>query len=251
MSIIPFNGGLGGMLSSISMDYPAFAAGGIYLVNIIMVVVYLPSSNSQTSVIPPTAAATISAVKTIGLRSVEKVVSSTSTSASSALMHVMLVQFLSNLANITFRSTLQQFTMMEFQLDARENGFLLSYISALQSFVQAVLVGILTARISEPSLISSGTLIQMMTMVAMPVAPGFYGLLAILVPCTLASDVSDTCLTSMVTKNAKSESLGGVLGLSGALASLCRAVSPYIGGLLIQFYGPAAAPLSVAAILGG
>jgi len=62
-------------------------------------------------------------------------------------------------------------------------------------------------------------------------------LLIALMPTILCLGIQSTCITSVITKEVSGTSLGTVLGLSGSLSSICRILSPFIGGVIIEHYG--------------
>ena len=58
-----------------------------------------------------------------------------------------------------------------------------------------------------------------------------------LIPTSASYKIFSTCLTSQISKSAPKNELGSIFGISGSLASLCRAISPYLGALIVTNYG--------------
>lgn len=64
-----------------------------------------------------------------------------------------------------------------------------------------------------------------------------YPALVILIPIVIASSLQSTCTTSSITKSSEAGSVGTTLGIVGSLSSFCRAISPFVGGVIISYYG--------------
>lgn len=61
--------------------------------------------------------------------------------------------------------------------------------------------------------------------------------IVVLVPTIFSLVIQSICITSCITKTVSNESVGTVLGVAGSLASVCRIISPFIGGVIIEQYG--------------
>jgi hypothetical protein len=71
------------------------------------------------------------------------------------------------------------------------------------------------------------------------------------VPLITSMSVSSTCLASLITKAAKRQDLGLVIGLSDSLESFCRILTPLLSGVILTRMGDTFVPTIVAAILIG
>ena len=65
----------------------------------------------------------------------------------------------------------------------------------------------------------------------------FPSVLIILVPTIFSLGMQSTCMTSVMTKVSSTTSVGTVLGVAGSLTSICRALTPWVGGVIMEMYG--------------
>jgi MFS family permease len=72
--------------------------------------------------------------------------------------------------------------------------------------------------------------------------------LLVLVPLGAVSGVSNTLVSSLVSKEVDPTLRGGTLGLSAALGSLTRVVAPLVGTYMVQHSGPSTPGVVCAAI---
>ena len=101
-------------------------------------------------------------------------------------------------------------------------------------------MGYLTKRFSEKQLIFGGSVLLALTLLGWALTPALWWLLVILAPLALASGVMRVSVNSALTKSVYPEEVGGALGLSAALGSLARIVSPVAGAFLLDNVSPAA-----------
>jgi DHA1 family tetracycline resistance protein-like MFS transporter len=74
-------------------------------------------------------------------------------------------------------------------------------------------------------------------LIAWALTPSVIVLLVVLIPLALAGGVLNTTVNSALTKVVRVEEVGGILGLSAALESATRVLSPTLGGVLLDFLG--------------
>lgn len=77
------------------------------------------------------------------------------------------------------------------------------------------------------------------------VSPNLFGLLVIWIPLILGSRILKNCLMGLITHQTHHSQTGTVMGLLNSLESLCRALAPLIGGILMQ------ASIRLPALIGG
>uniref|UniRef100_A0A8C2GJM0 Organic cation transporter-like protein 2 n=1 Tax=Cyprinus carpio TaxID=7962 RepID=A0A8C2GJM0_CYPCA len=94
-----------------------------------------------------------------------------------------------------------------FQLKAEQNGYLMAYFGIVQMVIQGAVIGRLTSRFSESSLL------------------------------LLSVGISIKHRNSMLTKSVSPSDTGTMLGLCASVQSLLRTVGPTIGGFLYEAYG--------------
>ena len=120
-------------------------------------------------------------------------------------------------------------------LGARTNSFVLAYVGILSVFIQAFLIGKLTARWGD-----DGLLLTSLTVAAVALtAWGFVAklpLLIVLMPAiSFGLAVSNTISTSALTKAVHHDEVGGILGVSTSIQAATRIPAPIIAGALIDY----------------
>lgn len=154
-----------------------------------------------------------------------------------SVLFLIATSFAATLAFTTYRVTFPMISQVRFDLDARANGFLLSYMGLLSVFVQGSAVGYLTKRFSEGRLVQLASFGLGVSLCACALAFNLPMLAVALIPLVVCNGVLSTCILSTVTKKVPKADLGGVIGLLGSVQSLCSAVSPSLGGLLLKHGG--------------
>ena len=95
-------------------------------------------------------------------------------------------------------------------------------------------------RFTDKQLLFAGTIVLSLALLAWAFTPNVGLLLVVLAPVALSGGVLGVVTNSALTKSVYPEEVGGTLGLSAALDSLARVVSPILGGFLIDALSPAA-----------
>lgn len=218
---------VGGLLSKVSYSLPAFVAAGIASLNLVQIFFLLPESlTAERRALmggmqrPPfTLAALFTALK-------RPVVG--------PLLHL---RFFFGLAFSTFQSIFTLYAQYKLGLTADTTGYILAYVGLLSVIVQGGLMGLLTRRFRENSLIITGLWLMAASLLAWAFVPDIITLLVIMAPLALAGGVLGTVLQSAVTKAVKAEEVGGMLGVSGSLEALTRVIAPTVGSFLLGSLG--------------
>lgn len=218
---------MGGFLSSWGFAAPAFAAAGLAGLNLLSVIFTLPESldeeqrrNNQEN---PQARLSIRAL--INALRRERV---------GPLLHV---RFFYGLAFATFQTIFPLFAQYQLDLDARQTGYILTYVGVLAALVQGVAIGVISKRTTDSRLILISTAILTASLLAWSFTPNVAILLVILVPIAFAGGILNTILNSALTKAVYPEEVGGTLGIATSLESLTRVISPGLGGFLLGSIG--------------
>jgi DHA1 family tetracycline resistance protein-like MFS transporter len=218
---------MGGFLSTWGYAVPAFAAAGLAAVNLISVVVNLPESLT----------------KEVRTQLAEQQRPSFSLNALWQALNrkrvgpLLNIRFFYGLAFATFQTIFPLYAQYRLALDARQTGFVLTYVGVLAALVQGVGVGMLAKRYSDAKLIFSSVLLMTAALLAWAFVPTVWWLLVVLVPLALAGGVLNTVLNSALTKVVYPEEVGGTLGLSASLESATRVLAPSMGGILLGQIG--------------
>jgi DHA1 family tetracycline resistance protein-like MFS transporter len=218
---------IGGVLSVYGFAVPAFVAAGLSLISMLGVVFFLPESL--------TAEARASLVKKtkqeVSLRNFWVAITRPRVGP------LLNIRFFYGLAFATFQTIFPLYAQYKLGLDARNTGFVLTYVGILVVFVQGFLVGWLAARFNEYRLIFLASGLMTVVLFAWALVPNLIALLIVLAPLAVAAGILNTLLNSALSKAVYPEEVGGTLGLSASLESLTRVISPTAGGILIGSLG--------------
>jgi len=240
---------MGGLLSSVgetivlgsliwTYALPAFTAAAIATINLIAVYVFLPESLTQErrtelARIPNTA---------FSLRNLRA-------AFQRPLVGPLLnTRFFFSLAFALFQTVFPLYALKRLNLEASQTAFVLTYVGILVALVQGVAIGRLSARFEERTLILVSSVLMTLSLTAWAFTPSVLVLLVVLIPLAFAGGVLNTTVNSALTKVVRAEEVGGTLGLSAALESATRVISPTLGGVLLDVFG-AWAPGVVGALL--
>lgn len=228
----------GGFLSRWGYALPAYVAAGLTLVSLVMIVLWLPESlpadkrSSETKVVP-----------SINVRSM---LAALQRPKVGPLLHT---RFFFAMAFSMFQSIFSLYALKRFNLSAQDTGLVLTYVGVLSVIVQGFLIGRMTARISEETLIFVSTLLMTIGSVGWALAGSVPVLLIVMIPLAFAGGTLNTVINSAITRAAPRVEAGGLLGLSASLESLTRVIAPSLGGLLLDKVGAPAPGVFSAVIL--
>ncbi|WP_299026821.1 MFS transporter [uncultured Thermanaerothrix sp.] len=216
---------LGGFLSQWGFAVPALSAAALSLLNLILVVAWLPESltlqaRQDARERPPL---TLQAM----LEALRKPLVG-------PLLHT---RFFFALAFSMFQTIFSLYALRRFNLGARETGYILAYVGLLSVLVQGVVVGKLTQRFEERTLILISTALMALSLLGWALAPSVTVLLLILAPTALSGGVLNTVINSAISKVVQPVEVGGTLGIASALEALTRIIAPAVGSLLLANLG--------------
>ena len=113
---------------------------------------------------------------------------------------------------------------------ARETGYLFTYLGAVMSFVQGVLVGRAARRFGEKLCISMGTFLMVFGLALMPSAPNLPVYCTILALLVLGLGINTPSINALLSRYSPVEEQGGILGVAQSAAAMGRILGPMWGG---------------------
>jgi DHA1 family tetracycline resistance protein-like MFS transporter len=217
----------GGLLSQFGYNVPAFVAAGLSLINLGLIYAWLPESLTKER------------MKQAGEQRQPKV---TFDALFAALKRpstgpILITRFFFGLAFAIFQTIFSLYALAKFNLSARDTGFVLTYVGILSVFVQAFLVGRLTARFRDDVLITFSVALMAVSLLGWALAPSVFWLLVVLTPTAISGGTLNTLLSSTLTKAVTPQEVGGILGLSASVESSTRIIAPILGGALLERVG--------------
>jgi DHA1 family tetracycline resistance protein-like MFS transporter len=237
-----FGPALGGVLSAGGeFARPAFVAAALALVNFLGVLLVLPES------LPPEerTGRTQNPATAVSARALWNAL------RRPCVGPLLNYRLWFGLAFTMFQTIFALFVQIRLGLNAQTTSYVLAYVGVVIAAVQGGGIALLTRRYSDKQLIFAGTIGLSLALLAWAFVPNVWSPLAVQIPVALSAGVLGVVTSSALTKSVYREEVGGTLGLSAALDSLTRVVSPILGGLLIDRLGAPAPGIAGALIMAG
>jgi MFS transporter, DHA1 family, tetracycline resistance protein len=218
---------VGGLLSHWGYNIPAFAAASMSLVNMISIFFFLPESLTR---------------ERQAANQQQKQPAFTLNALMAALNRpkigpLLLVRFFLMLAFAMFQSVFALFAQHRLSLSSESTGFVLTYVGFYSVLVQGVGIGLLTKRFNDRTIIITALGLMFLGLVGWSITPDLPIMLLVLLPLFGGAWIVNTVVTSGITKVVEPEEIGGMLGVSNAMESISRVISPAIGGFLFGSIG--------------
>ncbi|KAM3920243.1 solute carrier family 22 member 18 [Leptodactylus fuscus] len=124
-----------------------------------------------------------------------------------------------------------------FGLNAATAGYVLSYFGILQLVVQGFMVGRLTKRFSDDTLLLICVVVSMVVGLGLTVMTNVFHFCLIALPMVFTLCVSGVITDSILTKAVPPSDTGAMLGICASIQPLTRTIGPTIGGYLYKHYG--------------
>ncbi len=231
----------GGLLSGVSYAAPAWAGAALAGLNIVLVAAFVPESLS---------AADRERVAAEPRRGFDP------HALQRALQHprvgpLLWIRFATGIAYSIFESGFALWAIAALGLTARTNSFVLAYVGVLSVLVQLFLIGRLTGRFDDDHLLLWSLMIAAAALATWGFAPNIPVLVLLMPFLSVGLAVSNTIMTSALTKAVAHDEVGGILGLNTSIQSFTRIPAPIIAGGLIQYATVWAPGLLAGAITGG
>lgn len=239
----------GGFLSQWGYEVPALAAAGLATLNWLGVLVFLPESLSDKARAANVERQAAQAAARAGQPrfSLDALKEALDRPYVGPLLHIT---FFFGLAFAMLQTMFSLYALNRFELEARSTGYILTYVGVLSVVVQGALIGPLTRRFSENTLILACIGVMAVSLLGWALAPNVPVLLVVLAPVAFSGGVLNTTLRSAVTKAVHRDEVGGILGVQTSIESATRVIAPSLGGLLIGTLGTAAPGIFGALLLG-
>ncbi len=157
---------------------------------------------------------------------------------------LFILMFCATFAFVQLEATFVYLCTHELGVGVRGTGLLFAYVGMIMVIVQGGLVGRLVRKFGEMRLLTIAPFLTALGFLVISVVPSASGqwmawtlLLAGCMPMALGHGLTGPSLSSLISRQADADRQGMTLGLAQGVASLARAVSPPVGGLLYDI-GP-------------
>ncbi len=221
---------LGGALSQISLQAPAFAAAFLSLVTAAFGFFVLPESL-------PTHQRKRGAITFAEVNPVRQIGDALQRPG---LRPVLAAIFAQNFAFAGLQSNFGVFTLQRFGLGPQENAVLFTFLGVVGVFMQGFLVRRLVNRFSDQRLAVTGLLIMTVGFVAIAFAPAVWVLYPTMALVSIGNALATPTLTNLVSKQAGAREQGAVLGTTQSVGSLTRITGPLWAGATFDTLGAGA-----------
>lgn len=215
----------GGLLSGISYTAPAWLGAALATVNLCLVGVMLHESLTAEDK-ARLAAKRRKAFDLSGLIA--------------ALRHkrvgpLLSIRILIGLSFGIFESGFALWAIAALSLPADQNSYVLAYVGILSVFMQAFLIGKLTARWGDDGLLLTALVVAAAALTAWGFVPNLWVLIVLMPALSFGLAVTNTISTSALTKAVHHDEVGGILGISTSIQAATRIPAPIIAGALIDY----------------
>lgn len=221
-----FGPAIGGILSRWGIHVPFFFAAGLCFANAALLYFRLPETVTHDHPAKTSAA---------GGRGLGQVLQALQ---QPRLAFVLVIYFFFVVAFSIMTTSFSLYTMFRFGYDAQHTGYLFAYVGLISVIVQGGMIGRLVRRFGEMPLVIVGAFCFAISLFAVPfVGPMAGGLAGLLIGggvFSLGNSLATPALTSLASKSVGPAEQGTVLGVTQSVASLARAVGPFLAAILIN-----------------
>ncbi|KAA0723484.1 Solute carrier family 22 member 18 [Triplophysa tibetana] len=147
------------------------------------------------------------------------------------------VKIISGLPTGIFQVMFSIIAINFFQLQAEQNGYLMAYFGIVNMVIQGAVIGRLTSRFPEYSLLLFSIGLSSLVGLAQALMTNVFQFCFIVIPMMFSLSIFNVITDSMLTKSVSPSDTGTMLGLCASVQSLLRTVGPTIGGFLYETYG--------------
>ncbi|MBI4534624.1 MAG: MFS transporter, partial [Candidatus Melainabacteria bacterium] len=154
-----------------------------------------------------------------------------------ALRIPLAIFFISTFAFANMEATLVLLTEHQFSFTASQNSLMFAYIGVIMVVMQGGLIGRLSKRFGERTLVLVGCALVAIGLLVTPTTKSAVVLYVALALLAIGSGINTPSNQSILSKLAPASDLGGVLGVGQSLSTLGRIVGPVVGGVCFQYLG--------------
>lgn len=247
---------MGGFLSRFGLSTPAFVAAGLAALNAMAVLLVLPESlpdsAERSGTTPADSSARLDEKHTTapgqgcGHATGAEGAEASATGprgwghlrAGNRAGGLLWTRFWYMLAFVTYALIFALWAQYHLGVDAETAGYLLAYVGVLILVVQGGLVGWVSKRFPEGPVLVTCIALLAVSLAAWSQVDTIPALLVVQVPLSVAAGLFGATMNSALSQAVPAQEVGAVLGIGTSLESITRALSPTLGGILLDKAGP-------------
>ena len=150
------------------------------------------------------------------------------------LRGLILLSFLVVLAFAGMEVTFAMWAFRQFHWGPLQVGLVFTFVGVISATMQGGLVGRLTKRYGEARLLTTGLAAILLGLLILPAAAGVPLLLASTGLLAVGMGLTQPSLNSLISRRARADEQGEVLGVNQSVGSFARIVGPWLAGLLFE-----------------
>lgn len=214
----------GGLLAEISYATPAWLGAGLALLNMLAVALFLPESLT----------AEVRAKMAVKKRAIFDVAGFRHALSHPRVGPVLTVRTATGISFAIFETMFALWAITSLGFKPSQTGIFLGYLGISSAIIQGGLMGRLTRRFSDDTLLMTAILVSGVGIGVWGFTTSIPMLIAIIPPLAFGLAVGQTTMTSMLSKSVGRDEVGSVLGIQTSIMSLTRVIAPIIGGFLLE-----------------
>ncbi|MGH0147879.1 UNVERIFIED_CONTAM: hypothetical protein FKN15_014226 [Acipenser sinensis] len=219
--------------SEIRESFAAFVAAAGSLLNAALVVKFIPAHTKKRA---ETDSATDKNPE-VGAGAVFSLSEITRLMRCPGAGELFTIKIISGLPSVVFQVMFSVIAMNFFHLKAEQTGYLLSYFGLVQMVIQGGVIGRLTGKYSERTLLLLSIGTASIVGLAQALMTNVQEFCVVVIPMMFSLCMFNVITDTILTKSVPSSDTGTMLGLCSSVQALLRTVGPTIGGFLYQNYG--------------
>ncbi|XP_074480816.1 solute carrier family 22 member 18 [Sebastes fasciatus] len=149
----------------------------------------------------------------------------------------LVVKIVAGLPSGIFQVMFSIIALDFFKLQPEQNGYLMAYFGIASMVVQGGVIGRLTGRYSENSLLLLSIAVSSLVGLAQAYMQNVFHFCLTVVPMMFSLSMFNVITDSMLTKSVPSSDTGTMMGLCSSVQCLTRTIGPTVGGFLYVNYG--------------
>lgn len=159
------------------------------------------------------------------------------TFSSTAVTVIILIFFVVTFSVANIYGTFALMGFKVFGFSDLQNGMVFAILGIVSAIIQGGFIGKLSKKFGDYYLIISGLLFMIFGLAMLPYGVNFTGIVIISVILTFGTGILQPVLLSLVSKVAKEEEQGFVLGANQSLSAIGRMLGPLWGGFSYEYFG--------------